>query len=40
MTNYDDELRVFLVSCLRKIDYLEKISEEILVHIAMHMVAY
>ena len=37
--NYDDEVRMFLVSCLRKIDYLKGIKDEILTHIAISMVA-
>lgn len=37
---YDDELRLFLVNCLKTVDYLRDISEEILVHIAMHMIAF
>ena len=39
MRNYDDELRCFLVFCLRRIDYLEDTSDEILMHLAMFMVA-
>ena len=41
MKNYDDELKIFLMTVLKKIDYLqvEGITEEVLVHIAMHMVA-
>ena len=37
--NYDDEIRMFLVSCLRKIDYLKNIKDEILTHLAISMVA-
>ena len=37
---YDDELRIFLVHCLRKVDYLSSMKEDILTHIAMHMIAY
>lgn len=41
MKSYDDELKIFLFTVLKKIDYLqaEGITEEALVHIAMHMVA-
>lgn len=31
---YDDDLKLFLVATLRKVDYLEKASEEILVQLA------
>jgi len=40
LKNYDDELRIFLVNCLKKIDYLSDLgekSDEILTHLAMHM---
>ena len=39
MKTYDDELRIFLVTCLKKVDYLQNLPEEILVHISMQMVA-
>lgn len=39
MNNYDDEIRIFLVSCLRKISYLKNTREDILTHIAINMVA-
>jgi CRP-like cAMP-binding protein len=39
MKSYDDELRIFLVSCLREIDYLANVPEEVLVHMSMTMVA-
>ena len=39
MRTYDDELRIFLVGCLRQITYLADITEDILTHIAMHMIA-
>ena len=41
MRKYDDELKVFLVSCLQKVDYLasDKIEKTALQHIAMHLVA-
>lgn len=41
MKRYDDDLRIFLVSCLKKIEYLNHpdIKEEVLAHIAMHMIA-
>ena len=39
MKEYDDELRLFLVSCLKQIDYMEGISDDILTHVALHMVA-
>lgn len=38
--NYDDELRIFLVQILRQISYLKNISEEILIHLSMSMVAF
>lgn len=38
MQAYDDELRIFLVSCLKEIDYFKGISQEILIHIALHMI--
>ena len=39
MSNYDDELRIFLINCLRKIEYLkdDEVSDEILLHLAMIM---
>jgi len=41
MASYDDELRIFLVTCLKQIDYFQhkKISEDNLTLIAMHMIA-
>lgn len=39
MNNYDDEIRIFLVSCLRKISYLKNCREDILTHLAISMVA-
>jgi len=39
MNNYDDEIRIFLVSCLKKINYLKDCKEDILTHIAISMVA-
>lgn len=41
LRNYDDELRIFLVSCLRQIDYLSdsKIETAAIEHIAMHLIA-
>ena len=39
MKEYDDELRLFLVSCLRKIDYLQNVGLDILTHLSMHMIA-
>lgn len=39
MHNYDDELRIFLVSCLKQIDYLSSLPEDILIHLSMSMVA-
>ena len=41
MRRYDDELKVFLISCLQKVDYLssDKIEKAALQHIAMHLVA-
>ena len=36
---YDDEQRLFLVTCLKQIDYLKGIPEEILTHLAIHMTA-
>ena len=42
LRNYDDELRIFLVSCLRQIDYLSdsKIETAAIEHIAMHLIAW
>ena len=42
LRNYDDELRIFLVSCLRQIDYLSdsKIETAAIEHIAMHLIAF
>lgn len=39
LNSYDDELRIFLVTCLKQIDYLAKQPEEALVHLSMTMVA-
>ena len=39
LANYDDELRIFLTSCLKEISYLNQLSEEIIVHISMNMIA-
>ena len=39
MKTYHDELRLFLVACFKEIDYLEGISEEILTHLAINMIA-
>ena len=41
LRRYDDELRIFLVSCLKKIDYLsdENIESVAIEHIAMHLIA-
>ena len=39
LANYDDELRIFLTSCLKEISYLSNLSEEIIVHISMMMIA-
>ena len=39
MKEYDDELRLFLVNCLKKIDYLSEIGEDILTHLSMHMIS-
>lgn len=39
LLNYDDELRLFLVSCLRQVDYLSQFDENILLHLAFSMVA-
>ena len=39
MRTYDDELKIFLVTSLKQIDYLKDIKEEILTNLAMHMVA-
>ena len=39
MKNYHDELRIFLVACLKEIDYLKEINEEILTHLAINMIA-
>lgn len=38
---YDDDLQIFLMTCLRKIDYFQqsKVSETELTHIARHMLA-
>ena len=36
---YDDELRIFLLICLRKIPYLAVMPEEVLTHLSMHMIA-
>lgn len=38
MKTYDDELRIFLVTCLRKIDYLKDIDDEILTHLALQTI--
>lgn len=38
--NYDDELRIFLVSILREISYLKNVAEEVLIHLSMSMVAF
>ena len=32
--NYDDDLKLFLVSALRRVDYLSKVSKEIIVNLA------
>ena len=37
--NYDDEVKIFLISCLRKIDYLQNCKDDVLAHIAISMVA-
>lgn len=37
MRIYDDELRIFLSSVLKKIDYLKNIPDEIIAHIALSM---
>ena len=37
--NYDDELRIFLVSILREVSYLKNINGETLMHLAMSMIA-
>lgn len=38
VTNYyNDELKIFLVQCLRQIPYLKDMSEQILTHIAFRM---
>ena len=39
MRNYDDELRIFLANCLKKVDYLSDLDDVILTHLAMYMVA-
>lgn len=39
LKQYDDELKLFLVSCLREIDYLSSISDETLTHLSLHMIA-
>jgi len=39
MKEYNDELRLFLVNCLKKIDYLSEIGEDILTHLSMHMIS-
>ena len=39
MKSYDDELRIFLVTCLRNISYLKNLPEENLVHISMLCIA-
>jgi len=31
---YDDDLKLFLISCLKKIDYLAEVPQEILCQIA------
>ena len=31
---YDDDVRIFLIECLRRVDYLKNCDEEILVHLA------
>jgi len=38
---YDDDLKLFLLTCLRKIDYFQEpaVSEIELTHIAMQMIA-
>ena len=38
---YDDDLKIFLTTCLRKIDYFSDSSftEIELIHVAMHMMA-
>jgi len=40
LKSYDDELRIFLTSALKEISYFSNISEEILTHISMNMVAF
>ena len=37
--SYDDEMRIFLIVCLRTVSYLQDLSDEILNHIAVHMIA-
>lgn len=37
MKTYDDELRIFLVNCLKSIDYLKDIDDEVLTHLALNM---
>ena len=39
MNKYDDEIRLFLMSCLKKVSYLKDISDAILTHLALNMVA-
>ena len=37
MRIYDDELRIFLSGCLKQVDYLKNVSDEIIAHIALNM---
>ena len=39
MKSYHDELRVFLVTCLKEIDYLKDTKEDVLTHLAINMIA-
>ena len=39
MKSYHDELRVFLVTCLKEIDYFKDTKEDVLTHLAINMIA-
>lgn len=39
MNNYDDEVKIFLISCLRKISYLKDVKGEVLNFLANNMIA-
>ena len=39
MSAYDDELRIFLITCLKKVWYLRDMPENILQHLSVHMKA-